>query len=115
MRIVNLPPQHTIASVLSRFIAIFFLLFATQKLPYSYFTMLRLIVCAVSIYHCFLSVRLHNGLFAVVFGLVVLIYNPAIPIFLKRATWEPIDVVTAISFFISIMALRQKRTNSQNE
>ena len=40
------------------------------------------------------------------FGLVALLFNPLIPIYLTRELWVPIDLLTAILFVVAIVNLR---------
>ena len=42
------------------------------------------------------------------FGLVALLFNPLIPIYLTRELWIPIDLLTAVLFAVAIASLRER-------
>lgn len=82
-------------------IPILFLILAPLiKFPYGFYTLLRLIIFVCSgliIYLSYIGTKTIN-LTVVVFGLVLLIYNPIIPVHLDRDLWLPINFLTAAIF-----------------
>ncbi|WP_366510571.1 DUF6804 family protein [Mesorhizobium sp.] len=74
------------------------LVIAILSLPYGYYQVLRLGVCAAGIY-CGVKLR-SAGEEKWAYGLffVALVFNPFLPVFLSRATWMPIDLVCAAVF-----------------
>ena len=76
------------------------LLIAVLPLPYGYYTLLRIVVCIAASFIAY-SVRSESenvGLWAVVFAVIALIFNPIIPIHLPRETWLIINLICAGTF-----------------
>ena len=77
------------------------LLVALAPLPYGYYVLLRIVVCAAS---AFIAYREYSksGVISSWFLMMVgiaLIFNPIIPIHLSREIWAPIDIFAALAFF----------------
>ncbi len=76
------------------------LLFALAPLPYGYYTLLRIVVCAASVliaYNSFQRVGKVSLGSGVMIG-IALLFNPLIPIHLSREIWAPIDIGAAFVF-----------------
>jgi hypothetical protein len=80
------------------------------KLPYGYFTLLRWAVCVVAIYHVVLAYNMKRGVMVVYFGLIAILFNPIIPVYLSRQAWWPVDLVTASLFLLSFAFLKRGRS-----
>lgn len=80
------------------------LLMALLPLPYGFYTLLRLVVtiCACVIAHH----HWHSGGKGVAFsmGIVALLFNPLIPVYLSREIWAPIDI--GLSVFFCVLGYR---------
>ena len=79
-------------------IPITLLLMATTRMPYGYYTLLRIIVC---LFTAVIAVGEWNPqsarrVISVTSGCVALLFNPVVPIFLKRGTWFYIDISVAV-------------------
>tara|TARA_B100001029_G_C14985259_1_gene408561 strand:+ start:455 stop:736 length:282 start_codon:yes stop_codon:yes gene_type:complete len=77
------------------------LLFAILPLPYGYYTLLRLVVSissGISIFHYLENKQM--GL-ALVFGFILLLFNPIFPVYLDKGTWVIIDIIIGIFFGVS--------------
>jgi hypothetical protein len=88
------------------------LLLAIADLPIGYYTFLRIAVTIGSM--AIIIVEIKNGLnyWIIIFGLIVLIFNPVIPIYLHdKGSWIPIDLLGAILFIIKAFLI--KTTNKQ--
>lgn len=77
--------------------------------PYGYFTLLRVLICGVSVYGFLLSkdfsfLKKHM----IAFIVIAVLFNPLVPIHLSRAIWVPIDLGVAIYFIMLIKRLKQK-------
>lgn len=88
---------------LSCFIAVF-------PLPLLYYTFVRIIVFLASgivIYHFGRQKELK---WAIVFGVILILFNPIIPIhFYLKSIWIPIDIVTGVLFLLLIfIRIKQK-------
>ena len=77
------------------------LLFAIFPLPYGYYTLLRLVVSVSSGISAFHSLENKKTGLALAFGLILLLFNPIIPIYLDKGTWIIIDIMIGIFFGIS--------------
>lgn len=73
---------------------------ALLRLPYDYYTLLRIGITAAAIWAIFLSYQRTQkyGGTAVVGLTIALLFNPIIPIHLSRALWFPVDLAAAAWF-----------------
>jgi hypothetical protein len=89
------------------------LLVATAHLPYGYYTFTRIVVCGCAGWFAVASFYEQQVLriWSAVFGLTAILFNPIVPIFLKRGTWLYIDIFIAILFLshLILCRLRQRR------
>lgn len=79
------------------------LLLAMADMPSGYYVFMRIVVClacAVVAYGSYKRDDSLNGS-AIVFGLMAILFNPIIPVYLyDREIWMPIDIIGAIIFVI---------------
>lgn len=81
-------------------------------LPIGYFTLLRFIVCAVSIFIAYNKYKEDKeSLWAWVFGFTAILFNPFIEIVFKRQTWTVVDLIVGIFFlfYVFISELKNKK------
>lgn len=78
-----------------------FLMLGLASLPYGYYTLLRLVVSAAALYGVAVAVRRRAEGWAITLAVVVLLFNPIIPVHLDRATWAVLDIVAALVFVVS--------------
>ena len=83
------------------------LFFALSKLPYGYYILLRFVVCGVAAYGAFKSAELGKTVWALVLGIIAILFNPIIRIYLSREIWAPINLITALLLIISIFIVRE--------
>ena len=84
-------------------IPIALLLIGLADLPTGYYTLVRVAVCLISALSCFWSYKSDNkvGIATVVFGLLALLFNPIIPVYLRdKEVWTVIDFVASLLLFI---------------
>ncbi len=93
-----------------KLLAILFLLGALGNWPYSYYQLLRWFILGVGGYSAYLSYNSGRKVWTGIFGTIALLFNPIIPFYLSRNSWQPIDVIVAIIFFISLF-YKYERTN----
>src|SRR5271157_1318194 len=79
-------------------VSIAMLIFAILPWPYGYFTLLRLVVCATAILTS-ASLFERQPSFALGFGVIALLFNPILPVFLPKAFWIVIDLGVAGAFW----------------
>jgi len=94
-------------------IAALILLGALAPWPYAYYQLLRFVTCGVAVYVAFTAYKWQKMWAVWMFGFVVLLFNPLIPIHLSRELWQPIDVICAILFVV--MAFVLKKTEEQKQ
>ncbi len=91
-----------------RIIAAIFLFVAVSNIPYSYYIILRFIICGVSICGIWYAYRVRKFLWLWVFSAIAILFNPIIPIHLKKEAWIIVDLAVIIVFLISIPMLKAK-------
>jgi len=87
--------------------AIFLVIAPLVKFPYGFYVLLRLIVSvssAVIIYRSYNDTKSINPTI-IVYGLILLIFNPIIPVHLSREIWLPIDFLVAAIYGYSYLKL----------
>jgi len=85
-----------------RLIAAGLLLLAIADLHYGYYTFLRITICIVSVITFYLSYKSDNKSWMWLFGIIAVLFNPIIPIYLGKEFWVVIDFITAAIFIVSI-------------
>lgn len=84
-------------------------------LPLLYYTFLRIIVsvaAGIAVYHFGRQKEFH---WAIVFGMILILFNPIIPIHLyRKSVWIPIDIITGILFLL-IIFIRKKTKEPAKE
>jgi len=92
------------------FICAGILLLGLVDLPIGYYTFLRIIVTIGAV--AVVVSEFANGInfWVIVFGLVAIIFNPLIPVYLgDKNAWMPIDIITAILFVIKSFTLKSNK------
>jgi predicted membrane protein len=88
------------------------LFLALFDLPIGYYTFLRIVVTIGSV--AVIVKEFENGLgfWAIAFGLIAILFNPIIPVYLHdKELWMPIDIISALLFLIKSFSI----TNSQEK
>lgn len=67
-----------------------------ERWPYGYYTLLRLVVCGTALYLLWIAYQAGKPGWAIVLGLTGLLFNPVIPIRMRRADWQLFDIAAAI-------------------
>ncbi len=86
--------------------AVLLFLALINGLPYGFFTLLRFIIFASSTYIAWLTYAQEKQKWTLIFGLIAVLFNPFIPIYLNREIWVIIDILVGIFMLISIFILR---------
>ncbi len=95
-------------SILVRIIAAGLLMWGLARHSYDYYTLLRWIVCASGGYLIYTAYDLRKTPWVWIFGGIAILFNPIIPIHLKKSTWASIDVISGVVMIISIFFVREK-------
>lgn len=103
-------------STLIRLIAAFLLFYSLKRHPYSYYTILRWVTFGVGSYTAFIAWKNNLIGWAWILGIIALVFNPLLPVNLKREVWAWIDVGAGIVFLISIYFVQDSESkDSSNE
>ena len=106
--------QYATFSVLIRIITSVMLLIGATKMPYDYYSILRIAVSATSGYMIYLSLNQQKGQWAVFWIALLLLFNPIAPVGLKKDTWVVIDVISALAVAGSTLSLKETKGPSSN-
>lgn len=86
---------------LTSFAAAGLLLAALADLPYGYYTFLCIVVCVVAAVGAYRLFQTGAGVLGLILAAIAVLFNPLIPVHLDRATWAPIDIVSAVALVFS--------------
>ena len=89
------------------YLAVAFLFLAVLPLPYGYYTLLRLIACAVFAWAAYVTFENKESILPWIFIVLALLFNPIIKIYLAKETWAAIDLCSAIFLLIVSPKLQQ--------
>ena len=78
-----------------RLFAAAILLWALLPNPYGFYMLARLVVCGVCGYTAYGYAKRDLLGLAWLFGVIAIAYNPLLPVYLTRAIWMPVDLITA--------------------
>jgi hypothetical protein len=107
----RLRPTAWIGSVAAKVIAAGLLCGALSRHRYDYYTVLRWIVCGDSVFTAYQAFETKRIYWLLVFASVAIVFNPVVPLHLKRGTWAYADIVAALLILVSIgvMDIRKAR------
>ena len=77
--------------------------------PYGFFTLLRFVVFAISVYVAWMSYETKKEKWVWIFGFLAVLFNPFIVIHLNRETWSIIDLIVGVFMIISVFILKLKQ------
>jgi membrane-bound ClpP family serine protease len=84
------------------------LLLAMADLPYGYYNSLRLVITASAIFLVWIAYKLKREFWLFSMGIVALLFNPIVPIYLDKEIWVIIDFIVATLFLVSIFKIKPK-------
>lgn len=86
-----------------------FLFLALANLPIGYFTFLRIVVTIGSVAVIVNEIKNGVNFWVIIFGLIAILFNPLIPIYLNdKSAWMPIDIIAAVIFLIKSFTLKKQ-------
>ena len=97
--------------VIPAIIATVLLLVAIAPLPYGYYQFLRWVVCGASVFIAYTAYTWSKIWAVWLFGVVAVLFNPILPIHLTKEIWQPIDLVCALLFILSLIFLEAPKTD----
>jgi len=87
------------------------LFIAIAPLPYSYFTLLRIVVCSVFVLAFLVAYDRNYKNLIWVYALIAIIFNPFIKIHFDREIWMFIDVIASIIMIVTANKIVKKADN----
>lgn len=97
------------------FIAAIVLTIGCINLPIGYYTFLRIVVCGVAVMLIIDVAKSNVNYKVIINGLIAILFNPFIPIYLHNKTaWIIIDIIAAVWFAIQGIWL-VKNSNKQRQ
>lgn len=96
-------------SVLVRAISGLILLFALSEQPYSYYQVLRIVICGASIILIWYFIQAKIEWLGWLFIIPAILFNPIFPVYMDKSTWQLLDVLFAILFLGSLSAYNKER------
>ncbi|MBA3704752.1 MAG: hypothetical protein H0W84_02300 [Bacteroidetes bacterium] len=91
------------------------LLIALAPLPIGYYKLLRIVVTIGGAITVSAEYKGKINFWVVVFGLIAILFNPLVPIYLNRVTWAPIDIICSIMFLVKAIAMQYKKFDAKGE
>jgi hypothetical protein len=79
---------------------------AISDLPYGYYTLLRLVVCSTGIIYLIFFRNDKFPINDIIVFVMVLLWNPIIPVYLTKEIWIALDLMVAISGIFLINQLK---------
>ena len=81
-------------------------LVAMADLPYGYYVLMRLVVCATAIYVLVVAAKSHQMWTAWLCAIIGLLFNPLIPVHLTKGIWQPLDFLAAAALGLAGFTVR---------
>ncbi len=85
---------------------------AFGRWPYSYYTFLRLVVCGTALYLALTAYERKSAGWTIVLALTGALFNPIIPVRMRRTEWLPFDIAAAVVLAMVAFWLNRKSTVS---
>ena len=89
--------------------AVLLILAPLVSFPYGFYTLLRLIVSVSAGFIIFYNYKGAGGIneISILFALILILYNPIIPVHLSREIWLPINFITSAIYFYGYFKIRK--------
>jgi hypothetical protein len=76
--------------------------------PYGFYTLLRLVVCGCSVYLVVKANSTRNAAWTWIMGGMAVLFNPVLPMHLRRSTWRPVDALAAVTLLVFVAAYKPR-------
>jgi hypothetical protein len=87
------------------------LILGALPLPIGYYTILRILVCIAAVSVVINDYKGEIGSSQILFGIIAIIFNPLIPVYLhNKSLWVVIDLVAGAIFFIKAFSISSTKT-----
>ena len=87
---------------------ILLVLAVTTRWPYGFYTFLRIVVCGTAIWLAVEAYQLGKLPLAWILGGLAVLFNPVIPIYMRRTPWRWFDVLALLVLAISVGIVRRR-------
>ena len=91
-----------------KILAVIILFGALANNPYSYYQFLRWAIVIIAGYTAYIAYNKQKMGWAWTFGIMAILFNPILPFYLSKDTWQLIDVVSAVIFLVSVFGKNNK-------
>lgn len=81
--------------------------------PYGFFTLLRFVVFASSVYVAWMAYESQKEKWVWIFGFLAVLFNPFIVIHLDHEIWSVIDLIVGVFMIISLFALKLDKPKTE--
>ena len=77
------------------------------SLPSGYYDLLRWFILGVAVFAAYINFELKQTLWAIAFGVIALIFNPFLPLYLyDKFLWVAIDISAGVVFLINSKSIK---------
>jgi len=90
-----------------KILAVVILFGALGNNPYSYYQLLRWAILIIAGYVSYTNYKKQKINWAWTFGIMAILFNPIVPFYLSKNTWQLIDLASGILFLVSIFSKEQ--------
>lgn len=95
-----------------KLIAAILLFWALADNAYGYYEFLRWAIFIIGGYSAYLEYKKGKIGWTWIFSIIAILFNPIIPFYLSKSTWQPIDLIVGFIFLISTFKI-DKNENSK--
>ena len=74
---------------------------AVLNWPYDYYVILRVVIFITAIYVGSYFFKKKNDLGEIIYGIIIVLFNPLFIIHLTREVWFPINIIVGVILFIT--------------
>jgi hypothetical protein len=85
------------------------LMAAGDHFPYSFYVLLRFVVCATALFIAREAYRRGRELWLWVLGALAVLFNPLVPVRMRRQDWEFFNLLGAVLLALAVWKLRRAR------
>jgi len=89
-------------------VAILLILAIPSGWPYGFYQFLRLSIFVTAIIVAWGFYKSYLPAWAFIFGSVAFLFNPLLPVYLNKSSWVPIDLISAILFFLAAYSVKRR-------
>ena len=91
------------------------LLLALLPMPYGYYTILRLVICAIFVVYATALNDMRHPLLQLVAWVTVVTYNPLIPVHLGRDIWSTVNILTIVLAWPMAWKIRRPEQTGEDQ